>query len=272
MRSQDEVVAGVKYWATWWVSQRKKKLEDQLNETMSINPFLMPFLFKYHDLDSFEDLADLIIASHLMTGHNTGFGKLIDEKILPNVFGAQKLDAKFRRETKPFNRACFNEIDHIITRPDGRTELLSLKAGKWTIQLTMAVQLNYAFNEIISDHPEVADNVVVGVFYGNKEGLTDKYDILRGINRGAVHDVIDLTENVNVYAGRDFWSWLNGGAENTQEWLLQGICEALEEAKIHETASALLDQFKTGVVQKYEADIRVGEKMDWQRLLKKING
>lgn len=272
MKSRDEVVSGVKFWAKWWVSQRRKKLEAQLNETMSINPFLLPFLFKYHDLDSFEGLADLVIASHLMTGHNTGFGKLIDEKILPNVFGAQKLDAKFRRDTPPFNRACFNEVDHLIVREDGRVELLSLKAGRWTIQLTMAVQLNYAFNEILQNHSDVADNIVVGVFYGDSAGLTDKYDILRGINRGAVHDVIDLTDHVHVYAGREFWSWLSDGANETQEWVLQGICEALDEERIHETAADLLDQFKGGVVKKYEKDIRVDGEMDWGRLLRKING
>ena len=272
MKNKQEVVSGVKKWGKWWIGQRRKKLEDQLNETMSINPFMMPFLFDYHDLNSFEDLADLVIASHLMTGHNTGFGKLIDEKILPDVFGAQKLDSKFRKSTLPFNESCFDEIDHILTRDDGKKELLSLKAGKWTIQLTMAVQLNAAFNEIRHKHPEVSDNIAVGVFYGTKEGLTDKYDILRGINRGANHDVVDLTEHVHVYAGREFWTWLSGGARDTQEWVLEGIKQALEEEKIHETASALLDRFKASVVEKYENDVRVDGKLDWEKLLKKING
>jgi len=272
MKSQKKVISDVKKWTQWWIGQRRKKLEDQLTETMSINPFMMPFLFDYHNLDSFEDLADLIIASHLMTGHNTGFGKLIDEKILPNVFGAKKLDSKFRKSTPPFGEACFDEIDHLIERENGTKELLSLKAGKWTIQLTMAVQLNTSFNEIINQYPNIADNIAVGVFYGTKEGLTDKYDILRGVNRGANHDVIDLTGHVHVYAGREFWSWLSGGADKTQEWVLQGMQAALAEEKIHETASKLLAEFKKGVVEKYEKDVRVDGKLDWEKLLKKING
>jgi len=272
MKNKQEIVSGVKKWTQWWIGQRRKKLEDQLNETMSINPFMMPFLFDYHNLQSFEDLADLVIASHLMTGHNTGFGKLIDEKILPNVFDAKKLDTKFRKNTPPFSESCFDEIDHLIEREDGTTELLSLKAGKWTIQLTMAVQLNAAFNEILNQHPDVANNIAVGVFYGTKEGLTDKYDILRGINRGANHDVTDLTQDVHVYAGREFWSWLSGGADETQEWVLQGMQEALAEEKIHETASKLLADFKASVVEKYEKDVRVDGKLDWEKLLKKING
>ncbi len=272
MKNKQDVMSGVKKWTQWWIGQRRKKLENQLNETMSINPFMMPFLFDYHDLQSFEDLADLVIASHLMTGHSTGFGKLIDEKILPNVFDAQKLDSKFRKSTPPFNKACFDEIDHLIKRENGKIELLSLKAGKWTIQLTMAVQLNASFNEILNQHSGLADNIIVGVFYGTREGLTDKYDILRGINRGANHDVIDLTGHVHVYAGREFWSWLSGGAEETQEWVLLGMQEALAEEKIHKTASKLLADFKAGVVEKYEKDIRVDGKLDWAKLLKKING
>lgn len=272
MKNKNEVVKEVKKWAKWWIGKRRKKLEDQLNETMSVNPFLMPFLFDYHDLDSFEDLAELVIASHLMTGHNTGFGKLIDEKILPFVFGAQKLDRKFRNETPPYNESCFDEVDHLIKRKDGTTELLSLKAGKWTIQLTMAVQLNSAFHEILENYPKLTNNIIVGVFYGTKSGLTDKYDILRGVNRGANHDVIDLTKNVKVYAGREFWSWLNGGSKETQEWVLQGIQDALAEEKIHETATELLKAFKAGVVEKYENDVRVDGKLNWRKLLNKING
>ncbi len=272
MKKQEEIVEGVKRWTKWWIGKRRQKLEDQLNETMSINPFLMPFLFDYHNLSDFEGLADLIIASHLITGHNTGFGKLIDEKILPKVFGAQKLDSKFRKNTPPFHKPCFDEIDHIITRPNGEKELLSLKAGRWTIQLTMAVQLNKAFEEILNEYTDIVKNITVGVFYGKREDLTDKYDILRGVNRGAHHDVTDLTSYVHVYAGREFWTWLSDGADRTQEWVLQGIQIALDEEEIHKTAQILLDTFKKGVVEKYEKDIRVDGELDWNKLLRKING
>lgn len=273
MKTEQEVVERVKQWTAWWITQRRKKLEEQLNDTMSVNPFLMPFLFDYHNLNDFSKLADLMIASHLMTGHNTGFGKLIDEKILPHVFDAQKLDKNYRRNTPPFNKSCFDEIDHIIRRPDGTVELLSLKAGRWTIQLTMAVQLNFAFNEILRDHSDQVDNIVVGVFYGLNAELTDKYDILRGINRGANHNVIDLTADVHVYAGRLFWAWLNEGEANTQEWVLKGILSALEEGQIHETATHLLERFKQGVEQKYESEVREDDgALNWYKLLSKING
>jgi hypothetical protein len=227
MLNKDYVISNVKIWAKWWFGKRKEKLQEQLNETMSINPFMMPFLFDYHDLRSLDELVDLMIASHLMIGHATGFGKLIDEKILPNVFGTKKLDVAFRAANKPLNHSCFDEIDHYILREDGTRQLISLKAGRWTIQLTMAVQLNAAFKEILKTHSDLVDEIVVGVFYGRKEDLTDKYDILRGVNRGANHDVFDVTNHVKVHSGRDFWTWLNSGAVDTQEWVLQGFIEAL---------------------------------------------
>ena len=273
MKSKQDVVDGVRLWTKWWINQRRLKLVNQLSESMSVNPFLLPFLFDYHDLDDFEGLADLIIASHLMIGHGTGFGKLIDEKILPQVFGTVKLDSTYRKTTNPYLYAAFNEIDHLITRQNGTKELLSLKAGRWTIQLTMAMQLNSAFNDIVINHAGLCSKIVVGVFYGKAENLTDKYDILRGINRGANHSVIDLQQHVEVYSGRDFWKWLNDGENDTQEWVLQGIIEALEESKIHETSKELLAKFKAGVVAKYEADIREADgSLNWYKLLKKING
>ncbi|MBN8685035.1 MAG: hypothetical protein J0L99_20475 [Chitinophagales bacterium] len=273
MKAREDVIDGVKKCAIWWIGQRRAKLEEQLSETMSVNPFMMPFLFDYHDLKSFEELAELIIASHLMTGHSTGFGKLIDEKILPEVFGTKKLDASFRKNNKPFSYSCFDEIDHLIDRKNGVVELLSLKAGKWTIQLTMAVQLNKAFKEITETYPGLCNNIVVGVFYGKPSDLTDKYDILRGINRGANHDVTDLQKHVIVYSGRDFWKWLNYGEENTQEWVLQGLLNALQETKIHITAKELLQRYKESVVTKYQDDILEEDgSINWFNLLKRING
>jgi hypothetical protein len=273
LKTEREVVDGVKRCVIWWVGKRRQKLEDQLSDTMSINPFLMPFLFNYHNISNLEGLADLIIASHLMTGHNTGFGKLIDEKILPRVFDAEKLDAQFRRTTPLFSHSCFDEIDHRVVRSDGTTELLSLKAGKWTIQLTMAVQLNVAFNEILTSYATSCDSIVVGVFYGKKGDLTDKYEILRGINRGANHDVVDLTNDVSVYSGKSFWSWLNDGEDLTQEWVMAGIIEALEEADIKNTAQKLLNDFRKNVVTKHQNNITDNNgNLDWKKFLKSING
>lgn len=273
LQKKSDVVAEVKKLMTWWIDQRQNKLVGELTDTMSVNPFLLPFLVEYHSLSSLSELFNLVIASHLITGHNTGFGKLIDEKILPEVFGTTKLTKEFRRENKPFSDSCFDEIDHIVKKSSGKIELLSLKAGRWTIQLTMAVQLNYAFKEIITKYPELFESIDVGVFYGTADKLTDKYDILRGINRGAIHDVADLRDRVYVHVGADFWSWINNGEAQTQDWVLAGILEGLKESRIRKVNKDLLRSFEAAVSKKLDIDStkQINED-DWFRLLEKING
>jgi len=185
---KSQIIEGVSKQIVWWMGERQKKLEELRHETMSVNPFLLPLIFGIHGFKNFDELAEFLVAAHLSTGYATGFGKLIDEKILPQVFGTIKLD-KAARRTAPLSLSMFDEIDHIIPAPKGSpVKLLSLKAGKWTIQLTMAVQLNKAFEELVKlrDSTDLMSlhfsEIAVGVFYGTKETLTDKYDILRGVN------------------------------------------------------------------------------------------
>ena len=274
-----DVVTGVSKQIVWWMGERQKKLVDLRHETMSINPFLLPLIFGIHQFQNFDELAEFLVAAHLSTGYATGFGKLIDEKILPQVFGSTKLD-KEKRKTAPLSLSVFDEIDHIISSADGKSvKLLSLKAGKWTIQLTMAVQLNKAFNELIElRHSKklgkfTFDEIAVGVFYGTKETLTDKYDIVRGINRGANHDVSDIQKHVHVYAGREFWAWLNGGEKHTQEWVLEGILQgfSISEKKMGSLAKDLA-AFRKEFSQQFQPFVRSDRTIDWQAIIGKING
>ena len=270
VKTPEQIRNGVKQWAKWWIGERRKKLVHELTDTMSINPFMAPFLYEFHNLGNFGDILDLLISSHLMIGHSTGFGKLVDEKILPSVFGTHKLDKKNRIGTPRFLESHFDEIDHVILRPDGTKELLSLKAGRWTIQLTMATQLNRSFHEIVNRYGPDYKGIVVGVFYGHADTLTDKYDILRGINRGANHDVIDLTAHVSVYAGRAFWDWLSG-VPGTQELVLLGITDALRENSIRSESGGLLAKFKEAVGRSYGITDVQNTTPNWIDLLNKIN-
>ena len=142
---RQDVIKGVSIETRWVVKTRMAKLRAGIHDTMSVNPFLIPILFDLHHAENFAELGELLLAGHLMSGHTTSFGKLIDEKILPNVFGTKKLDAKFRASTPPLIESCFNEIDHLVPRGRKKPILLSLKTSRWTIQLTMAKEMNTAF-------------------------------------------------------------------------------------------------------------------------------
>lgn len=196
----------------------------------------------------------------------------MDEKILPNVFGTVKLNASYRKNTSPLIEACFNEIDHIVPRSGKLPALLSLKASKWTIQLTAATQLNHAFSTILSRHPGKYSEIAVGVFTGKQGALTDKYDILRGINRGAKHDVTDITKSVFVYAGREFWAWLNDGEKETQDWVLDGVLQGLQNANCRTDCDDLLIKFATAFQSLHAKHIRPDGTIDWHDILQEVNG
>ncbi|MFM8333092.1 MAG: PmeII family type II restriction endonuclease [Candidatus Methylumidiphilus sp.] len=277
--NKSEVIAGVSKQIVWWMGERQKKLAELRHETMSVNPFLLPLVFGIHHFKDFDELAGFLVAAHLSTGYATGFGKLIDEKVLPYVFGTIKLD-RATRKAAPFSMPVFDEVDHIIPSASNQTaKLLSLKAGRWTIQLTMAVQLNKAFKELVelrdTEHlgSFTFDEIAVGVFYGTKETLTDKYDILRGINRGANHDVADLTQHVQVYAGREFWAWLNGGEQQTQEWVLEGIIQGFQTAENSlGSLVGLLADFRKEFSQQFQFSIGPDGTIDWASIIKHVNG
>jgi hypothetical protein len=270
--SKESVIKGVSIETRWLVKQRMAKLRLGTHKTMSMNPFLIPILFDLHHAESFAELGELLLAGHLMTGHTTSFGKLIDEKILPNVFKTKKLDAKFRASTPPLIESCFNEIDHLVPRGRKSPVLLSLKASRWSIQLTMAKEINNAFSSILANHGDVFDQIVVGVFSGKGSSLTDKYDILRGINRGKVHDVIDIQKRVHVLAGRNLWSWLNGNEPATQDWVLDGILDGIRQADCRKECRDLMNSYSTTFNKLYSKYINADGTVNWHQFLSEVNG
>jgi len=149
---------------------------------------------------------------------------------------------------------------------------MSLKSSRWTIQLTMAMEMNTALNTILTQHGDQFQQIVVGVLYGTQAGLTDKYDILRGINRGRVHNVVDIQAHVQVFAGREFWSWLNGDEMATQDWVLEGILEGLRKANCPEECRDLLANYRAAFATKYAGHINADGTINWQQLLTDING
>jgi hypothetical protein len=230
MVDKQEVLSICSALSAWWYKERYKKLEAVAHESMSLNPFMLPLIEIFHGIADTQSLAKLLVGAHLMIGHSTGFGKLVDEKLLPNVFKTTKLTASFRKGTI-YSQSCFDDIDHIVTHADGTIDLLSLKASRWTIQLGQAVGLNHSFNKIkkLRDANELTFNrIVVGVFYGKESLLTDKYFLVRGQTRttsAAVHDITDLSDTVFVKSGKDFWAWLNEGEVNTDKWILEGLIQ-----------------------------------------------
>ena len=243
---------------------------------MALNPFLAPIIMGLHGYSNFEGLAEFLLGGHLSGGHNTGFGKLIDEKLVPRIFGTTELTTKYRDTHPMVSGSTFDEIDHLVPRTDGTVALLSLKASKWSIQLTMAVQLNHQFERLIERrHEGLLDfsDIVLGIEYGTLDTLTDKYDIARGINTGASHDVRDLTEHVHVHVGRDFWKWINYGEEETQDWIFAAILSTVSEfRKENPNIADFTTKYRDAFVDEYSGRINKDGSIDWANILQDING
>jgi len=274
---RNHVVAETARQVRWWLAERLKKFRRLSHETMAINPFMAPAIMALHfhgNEDQFDELAELLLGGHFMTGHSTGFGKLVDEKLLPNVFKTTKVDKAFRK-IPPFNSDLFDEIDHVVGQGSDAV-LLSLKASRWSIQLTMAKQLNRTFHQLITARAigEVRfKQIVVGVIYGNfKGGLPDKYRLVRGINTGAHHAVADIQQHVEVVAGRGLWTWLNGGEEQTQDWVVDGIQDAIRSAGDELTeAKKHLESYKAKFAENFRRHV-TAEGIDWHAIVREING
>ena len=267
---KNRVVDGVARLVHEFLKRRMEKVESDISAFLNVNPFLLSSLREFHSFHTVRDLAEFLFISHMSQGHATGFGKLVDEKMLPQVFKTIKLNRTVRRERK-LSAAAYNEIDHIVN-PDSKDDwsLLSVKAGAWTIQDTAAHNLYSAFKQI-GDFQLYGKEIVVGVFYGNKDSLTNKYDILKGINPRQ-QDQFVVLNHVRVLAGKAFWSWLNGDEEQTQEWVLEGTKAGSEAAFTAGVSTVIRDapqRLAEELAKKY--GISLEGNIDWLRLLIAIN-
>ena len=276
MKTKEDVVDGTAEVVTWWLTEREKKFAGGLKDTMNVNPFMLPLVSAMHGIDSPDELAEMLLGAHLVGGHNTGFGKLVDEKLLPRVFDTKKLDGAYRSTTPPYSQAAFNDIDHVVPRA-GHVDLLSLKSSPWTINLSNARDLNTSFAQIrdhqIEPNPGKYGEIAMGVIYGTAAALTDKYHILRGETAAQrqKHKVVDVTDVVNVYAGRKLWTWINDGEDRTQDWILTGIQNAAASVGAPATRKALIAKFVASQ-STLSNFLKADGSIDWHAFLSSVNG
>ncbi len=267
---KDSIIAGTANETGLFLARRLRKLRTEISGVLNINPFLMCALQDFHQITDQAALAKFMLNWHLGNGHATGFGKMIDEKILPNVFQTTRLDSTFRN-VPPYNTEPFDDIDHLVHRSDGEYRL-SLKASSWTIQYGQAMGLYRNFHALGQERQQGA-GIVLGVFYGHKGLLTDKYRIVRGDNVRR-QDILTPLDYVQVKAGAEFWTWLNDDRTDTQDAVMQGIMKGVKDfsrdnptmAQVVGGAAALLVK---ELRKKYE--LPEDGTIDWLVLLHAIN-
>ncbi len=270
MIKREQIIEGTALEIALFLGRRLRKLRTEISGVLNINPFLMCALQDFHQITDQASLAQCILNWHLGTGHATSFGKMIDEKLLPNVFQTVRLDSTFRYKP-PYNSPPFDDIDHLVKRHDGNY-LLSLKASSWTIQYGQAMGLYHNFLALGEQNLQGA-GVVVGVFYGHKGLLTDKYRIVRGENVRR-QDILSPLSYVKVMAGAEFWSWLNDDEKATQDWLLEGIEQGVQDFSrnnpaMHEVVGGAAQLLVKELQTKYK--LPEDGRLDWSFLVHAIN-
>jgi hypothetical protein len=266
----ESIIEGTATEIELFLARRLRKLRTEISGVLNINPFLMCALQDFHQIKNQDALANFMLNWHLGNGHATGFGKMIDEKLLPNVFGTTRLDSTFRH-LAPYNSEPFDDIDHLVHRSDGEYRL-SLKASSWTIQYGQAMGLYRNFHALGEQRQQGA-GIVVGVFYGHKGLLTDKYRIVRGENVRR-QEVLTPLDYVHVKAGAEFWSWLNDDHPETQDAVMQGILTGVKGfSRDNPTMAQIVGGAASLLVRELRAKYQLPEdgSIDWLFLLHSIN-
>ncbi len=186
---------------------RRLRLDD-----LRLNPFQLRLVRRFHGLDTPARVVSYLVDGRLHAGEETAYGWLVD-LFLPPIFGASTPPEREQQH----KWEGFKEIDKEVVRPnpaDGipRRHLVSLKAGPWTINDTMAQRMAANVREL---QRYGADPVVYGVTYGRREQLTNK----PGIVKGEFPD-----ELVAVLVGREFWDWL-AGYKDAHRDIMDGIAD-----------------------------------------------
>ena len=74
-------------------------------------------------------------------------------------------------------------------------------------------------------------------------------------------------------AGSAFWTWLNGGNEETQDWILDAIIQGFQaEVQQHGSFTQLFDEFVNSFAETFARHINPEGQVDWHAILREING
>ncbi len=268
--NRNHVISKTEVLTSAFLKRRLAKIQsNDITKFLTVNPFLLAAVAEFHQFDTVSEVAKFLFVAHMSTGHATGFGKLVDEKLLPDVFGTKKLNKALRTERK-WTSVYFNEIDHIVFPDTPDWCLLSLKASAWTIQDSMAQNLYSSFSNII-DFNQQGKGIFVGVFYGHSGDLTNKYQILRGADRASEGRKVEQKQ-VHVLAGQEFWAWLNYGETQTQFWVLEGIRKAAAvfgQGNTRDAVAAGPAQIELQLITKY--GLKKGKAINWKQFLLAVN-
>lgn len=195
-------------------------------EEFNVNPFLIKYIANYlTGNDEPESLAKALIYPRVLgTSINTSFGQNLQ---------------KFINTTLEGLGSTTSGIDIEFTdRIDGRKKYCQIKAGPQTINKDDVTTIRNHFRDAINlgrtnGVPIAPMDCILGVFYGEKEELSNFYD--------------QVGEDYTVIVGKDFWHHLTGDEHFYQE-ITDAIGEIAIEFDARELLSSTINDLKNQLV------------------------
>ena len=211
-QKQSIIASGKQYFREIIIPNHLKGLEKLKLKDFKINPFLVNYLAAFLCGNTKpESLAKALVYPRILgTSINTSFGQNIQifisslAQVAGSASGIDGIDIEF--------------VDAV----DGRKKYCQCKAGPQTINKddiqTILGHFKHLHNKARIDRINVqVDDMIVGVLYGEADGLSAHYKI--------------IDSHYPVYCGADFWERITGDAQFYNR-LAKAFGEVVEEDNI----------------------------------------
>jgi hypothetical protein len=180
-----------------FLKRRFRELAEQFDDISktNFNPFLLLITAPVYNIYSPYEVAERLQLGKAFHGDDTAFGRMAEEKYL-NIFGARPPMEKSSED--PAVRRRWSPIDLELTI-DGQRNLMSIKAGPWTMNQSHASEMIRSFKQL---HEETGAKILIGITYGRYKNLNNKPAL--------VERELGTPDWFDFFVGKDFWEYATG--------------------------------------------------------------
>lgn len=180
-----------------FLKRRFRELAEQFNDISktNFNPFLLLITAPVYNIYSPYEVAERLQLGKAFHGDDTAFGRMAEERYL-RIFGATTPGEKSSDNQTVRNR--WSPID-LELNIDGQRNLMSIKAGPWTMNQAHAAEMIRHFKEL---HEETGAKILIGVTYGRYKNLNNKPAL--------VDRALGSPDWFDFFVGKDFWEYATG--------------------------------------------------------------
>lgn len=180
-----------------FLKRRFRELAEQFNDISktNFNPFLLLITAPVYNIYSPYEVAERLQLGKAFHGDDTAFGRMAEEKYL-SIFGAKTPAEKSSQDAD--TRRRWSPIDLELTI-DGQRNLMSIKAGPWTMNQSHAAEMIHQFQQL---HEETGARILIGITYGRYKNLNNKPAL--------VDRELGSPDWFDFFVGKDFWEYASG--------------------------------------------------------------